>query len=1295
MATLVLQAAGSFLGGMLGPVGSAIGSAAGAMAGYMIDRSLIEGGRRIEGPRLSTMQPFMAEEGVPIARVYGTMRVGGNIIWATRFEEEQQTERQGGKGRGPKVTTYSYFCNVAFALCEGEIAGVRRIWADGREVDLEQVTIRIHTGREDQAVDPLIAAKQGNGNAPAYRGLAYAVIERFALADYGNRIPQFQFEVMRPVSDLNHRIKSVVLLPGATEYGLMPTAVVRTPTPGETIQVNRHVLTGASDLAASLDELQALCPNLEEIAVVVTWFGDDLRAGACKIRPAVIDNEATDFSEPWKVCGVERIDATKVSMVDGATAYGGTPSDQSVIECIAEIRSRGLRVALYPFLMMDIPADNALPSPYGGDAQPPFPWRGRITCMPGPHQEDSADKSAAARSQVDAFCGSASVSDFSVEEDEIVFAGDSDGWGFRRLVLHYATLASAAGGVDTFLLGSEMRGVSTLRDGANDFPFVEALCQLAGEVRTLLGDSTAISYGADWTEYFGHQPADGSGDVFFHLDPLWAHEAITAVGIDNYMPLSDWRDADYAGGNPDGFNEPYDRDGLRGQVATGEGYDWYYADMSARVARLRLPISDGAYGKPWVYRYKDLKSWWGNQHYNRVGGVEEAAPTEWVPASKPIWFTELGCPAVDKGPNQPNVFPDAKSSENAMPFFSSSGRSDVAQSRFLTAHMDHWDPASAYFEETFNPVSSVYDGRMVDPDRMYLWAWDARPFPAFPFRRDVWRDDENWHRGHWLNGRISSVPVADLIAAILADHELPPADVSRVGGSVMGYVVTSPGTARAALEPIAELFGVSVYDRGGGLAFRDENALVGAEAAVGPLVVPDNSTTLERVRIGDMELPDAAELSFVEPFQDYQTSVARTELPEADAGGTRAISIAGGMEDGSAAAVLEDWLRRKHLARDTVSFSVPATEVDIAPGALVTVTGARGAFLVTDVEEGLARKVHARRVARSTPAPWRASRQTRLVSPPIIAGAPYVELLDLPTMPGSPDQFRVAAYAKPWRTQMVYMSPEEQGFVHSATVSSPSTMGALIEPLGAGPSGRVHNGSQIEVALYSGELSSTSAMQMLNGANLAAVRADNGVWEVVQFADAEETAPGRWRLSKLLRGQFGTEDAASVGASAGASFVLLNSAVAKTGLMSELAGLSLNWKVGPSAHSLADPVFVGINAAGGMRSRLPLSPVHLRLKHQEDGATLRWIRRGRVDADSWLTEDIPLGEEFERYRIEVSPVGGAVVRTVEVDRAEWEYPAGDMAADFPTRPVAVTVSVRQISAVAGAGLAARSDFTLN
>ena len=198
MATILLQAAGAAIGGLLGPVGSAIGAAAGALAGYAVDQALINGTRRIEGPRLTGARPFSAEEGVPLPRIYGAARVGGIVIWATRFEERRTTHRQGGK-LGPKVTEYSYYGNVAFALCEGEIAGIRRVWADGREVDLTRIELRIYRGDEEQPVDPLIAAKQGDGNAPAYRGAAYVVIERFALEDYGNRIPQFQFEVLRPV----------------------------------------------------------------------------------------------------------------------------------------------------------------------------------------------------------------------------------------------------------------------------------------------------------------------------------------------------------------------------------------------------------------------------------------------------------------------------------------------------------------------------------------------------------------------------------------------------------------------------------------------------------------------------------------------------------------------------------------------------------------------------------------------------------------------------------------------------------------------------------------------------------------------------------------------------------------------------------------------------------------------------------------------------------------------------------------------------------------------------------------
>ncbi|MGB6118127.1 MAG: glycoside hydrolase/phage tail family protein, partial [Mesorhizobium sp.] len=559
-----------------------------------------------------------------------------------------------------------------------------------------------------------------------------------------------------------------------------------------------------------------------------------------------------------------------------------------------------------------------------------------ITCMPAPGQAESADRTSAARDEVERFCGEAEVEDFSVGEDGIVFGGGADDWGYRRMVLHYAHLAAQAGGVEAFLIGSELRGLTTLRDEDDRFPFVEQLIDLTAEVRSVAGDGTKLSYAADWSEYFGLQPADGSGDVFFHLDALWADDEIDAIGIDNYMPLADWRDEDVAGGNPDGLVSPYDRDGLRAAISSGEGFDWYYASEAARLARERTPITDGAAGKPWVYRYKDIVSWWLNPHFDRIGGVESAAPTAWVPKSKPIWFTELGSAAVDKGPNQPNVFPDPKSSENALPHFSSGGRSDLAQRRFLEAHLDHWDEASARFDEAGNPVSPLYGGRMVDAGRIYCWAWDARPFPAFPLLRDVWADGDNWLRGHWLTGRVAAPSLSDLIGAILTDHGIDAFDCEGVEGVVHGYLVSDPGSARDALSPLIELFDLAATEAGGRLVFRNIGHEAGALASVAdPVAAEGGRPAIERARRTDHELPSQVSISFIDRLADYQAGSVSIADTSATTLVAAHLSFPGVMDAGQAEALAADWLSRARNGRETIKFATTISDRAPLPGRLI------------------------------------------------------------------------------------------------------------------------------------------------------------------------------------------------------------------------------------------------------------------------------------------------------------------------------------------------------------------------
>src|SRR5690606_2770412 len=129
---------------------------------------------------------------------------------------------------------------------------------------------------------------------------------------------------------------------------------------------NSHVGASISDWTVSIDELTALCPNLEHVALVVSWFGDDLRCGNCSISPRVEAADREILGASWNVAGLGRGSVPVVSRHEGGAAYGGTPSDAAVLAAIADLKARGLKVTLYPLVMMDIPAGNGLPNPYGG-----------------------------------------------------------------------------------------------------------------------------------------------------------------------------------------------------------------------------------------------------------------------------------------------------------------------------------------------------------------------------------------------------------------------------------------------------------------------------------------------------------------------------------------------------------------------------------------------------------------------------------------------------------------------------------------------------------------------------------------------------------------------------------------------------------------------------------------------------------------------------------------------------------------------------------------------------------------
>lgn len=1279
MATVVLQTIGAAVGQFLGgPIGAVIGQTAGAIAGATIDQRLF-GPRPGNGPRLSATPAMASTEGAPVPIVFGRARVGGQVIWATRFEEKGQS--QSGKGvSGPSQKTFKYFANFAVGLCEGEIAGVRRIWADGKEIDQTKFTIRVYRGGETQAPDALIVAKEGADNAPAYRGIAYVVFERMPLAEFGNRIPQMSFEVARPANALASLVRGVDIIPGAGEfvYSDRRTLVLDGFAGGRA--VNRNSLAASSDWSASIDALEQSCPNVASAALVVSWFGGDLRAGSCTIAPRVDSDDKRTSGAVWSVAGLSRAAARLVSDVDGRAAYGGTPSDHSVIEAIEDLRARGLSVVFYPFVMMDIPSDNTLPNPWNGSSsQPAYPWRGRITCAPAPDRPGSVDATAVAAAQVASFFGANSPS---VAE-----------WSYRRFILHYANLCAAAGGVDAFVIGSELVSLTRVRSGPGVYPAVASLCQLAAEVKAILGPACKISYAADWTEYGAHV-RNGGADVGFPLDALWSHPSVDFVGIDFYPPLSDWRDGDdhLDASSASSF---YDIDYLRARVASGEAYDWFYVDQSARNAQNRSPIVDGAYGKHWVFRQKDLVGWWSNTHAPRAAGVESVSTTPWVARAKPVWLLEIGCPAVDRGANAPNVFPDPKSSDGGLPYFSRGFRDDLMQARALEAVISRFDPQAPGFDDAFNPVSPLYGGRMVDPARIHVWAWDARPWPAFPDREDEWSDGPLWRTGHWINGRIDGVDL-DRVTTELCERAFSSGEANIISDArvyVDGYVLDRPMSARAAIEPLASMFSFDGGVRGGVVSFLSR-AGQAVRALVEDDIVPGEGGELVAFSRGqDSELPRRLSLSFYDGERDYRTATVHARRIEGASSRESArdapVVISRAQAQQRADVVLQDaW-----IARETARFNLRPGLIDVEIGDLVSLPGGNSrAFRISRINDGPVREVEAQMVERAIydhapPA------LPRVVSAPAASAGPlsvHVFSLGLTREPFNALQY-AAAYCDPWPGSVSVWRKSGDGFVNAATISRRATIGETLQTFGPGVTSRFDLANTLTLRLAGGALSSLDDMRALSGAHALAIGGPDGRWEVIAYANAEFLGDNVWRLSRLVRGLGGEEHLSARTLAAGAPVIVLDDAVVALSSDISAIGEEYTYRFAESASDYADELAVERTSRVEDVALRPYSPVLPRARRNGAVVEISFVRRSRVDADGWGLLEIPLGEAREEYRVEFLD-GALVKRSVTVFSPNLIY--ADETLDFGAPQSVLRLRIAQMSAVAGAGFARTYDVPI-
>lgn len=1289
MATLVLSAVGGAVGAsvggsVLGLSAVVIGRAIGATVGRAIDQKLLgsSGSSAVERGQVENFRVMGSREGAAIPRVFGAMRVAGQIIWSTGFDEhvEDVVEENG------TVAQYRYTLSLAVALCEGKITRIGKIWADGQELDTSNITRRVYRGGEGQQPDQLIEAIKGVDDAPAYRGTAYVVFENLDVTQFGNRIPQFNFEVYRQPESLeidepksaSTLVKGVAMVPGTGEYSLATKPITYEYGKGVSKVANVNGLGGKTDFARSVLNLNDDVPNCGSISLVVSWFGSDLRCGECQLEPAVEQSEFEGDAMTWGVSGQDRTVAKVLDKVDGRSIFGGTPADKSVIQAIKHTHFKGHEVMFYPFILMDILGNNGLPDPWSdANDQPLVPWRGRITTSKAAGLLGSPDETAVASNEVAAFFGTAAVGDFIPHSDGVDYSGPAE-WSYRRFILHYAHLCVKAGGVESFCIGSEMRALLQIRDGVDSFPAVAAMVQLVADVRTIVGPDCKIGYAADWSEYFGYQPDDGSGDVFYHLDPLWSDDNIDFIGIDNYMPLSDWRDGPEHADQD--YESLYNLEYLQSNIEGGEGFDWYYENAANRLAQVRTPITDGGYSEPWVYRYKDIKNWWNKQHHQRVGGVRAQNPSDWLPESKPIWFTEIGCPAVDKGTNQPNVFHDPKSSESAFPRFSNGNRDDLIQHRYLQAFISYWE------DDANNPKAAHYDGRMIDTEHTHVWAWDARPYPEFPDRLDVWSDGGQFARGHWVSGRINMASLAEVVSEICRRSNLDFVDVSKLYGLVKGFIIGDAESARQSLQPLMLAYGFDCFDVDGTLVFRNRNRSVSTVVTPENLAL-DNDESISLTRSPDAETVGRLQVGFIDPDKAYQSGAAEHVFPNIGEAVSSQTNLPLVLSASEGQAIAERWLTEARVARDEVSFTLPPSVAEVGAGDIVSLPhkGRVSLYRIDRIEDGTVRKVSGTRIEKDVYAAKFREITTRSSTTLVQYGPLYSEFLDLPLLTGSevPHSFHIAVTGSPWPGRSaVYSSSADSGYRLNRLLNRSATMGETLDVLSVGQAGRWQNVS-VRVKIASGVLQSISAIDVLNGGNRAAIRfGGSGDWEVVQFRDAELVGDREYKLSGLLRGQFGTEFTMPNEWPVGTDFVLLDVALTQVEIASNERGLDRHYRVGNANLPYADDsyshrIFAGLGV--GLR---PYAPAHLKTENIGGDLQVDWVRRTRIDGDLWQNVEVPLGEYREAYLVRVLH-GLTVLREVEVATSEFTYTSAMQVFDGAAGQIEIEVA--QISDHFGAG----------
>ncbi len=267
-------------------------------------------------------------------------------------------------------------------------------------------------------------------------------------------------------------------------------------------------------------------------------------------------------------------------------------------------------------------------------------------------------------------------------------------------------------------------------------------------------------------------------------------------------------------------------------------------------------------------------------------------------------------------------------------------------------------------------------------------------------------------------------------------------------------------------------------------------------------------------------------LTYIDPQRGYQSASVEARRTNGRANAVQRVAVPLCLDEGAARGIAQALLYQGVVEREQVGATLPPSCLALDAGDVVTLSlagsgadyrltrlGLEGGRPASGIRTDLA--VFAYRDGTATPRP---------AEPPATVGVALFHFLDLPLLRSDavPHAPYLAAYTAPWSPVAVLRSTAGGAFADDATVGARSIIGRLTADLYRARA-RWDRVSAVYVEVPRGvELVSPPNRRAQRGQR-GGLLTPSGEWEVLQWAQASLLAPGRYRLSTLLRGQLGTD----------------------------------------------------------------------------------------------------------------------------------------------------------------------------